>query len=504
MKKPPKRSPQKSKKPAAPAFPGFLERFDALVSDRTRSLRVGLVAGVVLGAGFFFTANAFAADAWHPLPAELKSAFKGTQIDSFRVENYEAFFRGSRLTTATNDKWQAPSKQSFTKSYKHFENLKFASASQKRCFDILASGGTECLSEQQVQKLAHSMKSDSDLLVETRLVARKYGLRIARDFVSEALGAQDDSLGTFERRVLETTRDRSKTFADSIAKLDASLKERTGIYFIAGYNHDRGVSADVMDAAAKHLRELGFKSERLIVSPAGSSEVNSAMVLETLEKAQASLDSIILVSLSKGSSDLSHFVINRLPKASQGLRDKTKVIVSLSGTLRDAMVPHWMATDRGPTSKIMRAYMKKFLPEDHREWDGLLSMGTDYWLRYQKPANIRSILFVSFPMLPESPRGQPEKKKELRLATRLVTPANSGYGPHDGLVETAASILPPSTGHKQWIIRAFGDHGLIDGVYVSGEPVSVDFVSTKDNVKAGVELIDAFARAFPSDILVGD
>lgn len=472
-------------------------------------------AGLVLSlASLMFVQNAFerrlselherapASEASHPIPKILRPLFP-SHIREFQVKGYEAFFLSRRLDVVSH-RQSAARLHSELISYKKFIPKKFLSAAQERCFWIVASGGTECFSDSVVRELSSRVDARSDLLLQSREVAEAYGMRMARDFVAQALLKQDEGGGAFEARVLEATRDTHKVFEDSVLNLSATVKARTGIYFIAGFNHDRGVSADVMDAAAAHLRWLGFASERLIVSPAGAAPENARRVRETLESSLSRLDSIILVGLSKGSSDLSYFVTRELPRAKPALRRKLKVMVSLSGVVRDAFVPGWMSREPGPTTALMRTYMSRFLPEDHREWDGLESMADDYWIGYRKPPTQRRLLWINFPMIPESPRGMPEKKQALRLASALVTKANASYGPHDGLVETGASILPPGTGHRQWIIRALGDHGLIDGFYITGEPVSRQFVATADNVKAGVELIDAFVRALPSDVLVGD
>ena len=472
-------------------------------------------AGLVLSlASLMLVQNAFerrlselservpASESAHPIPKILRPLFP-PHIREFQVKGYEAFFLSRRLDIVSSRKGAAQIQAELI-SYKKFLPKKFLSAAQERCFWIVASGGTECFSDSIVRELVSRVDAKSDLLTQSRQVAQSYGMRMARDFVAQALLRQDEGGGDFESRVLEATRNTHKVFDDSVLNMPSARKARTGIYFIAGFNHDRGVSADVMDAAAAHLRWLGFASERLIVSPAGAAPENARRVRETLESSLSRLDSIILVGLSKGSSDLSYFVTRELPRARPELKRKLKVMVSLSGVVREAFVPGWMSREPGPTTALMRTYMARFLPEDHKEWDGLESMADDYWVGYKKPSTQRQLLWINFPMIPESPRGMPEKKQALRLATALVTKANSSYGPHDGLVETGASILPPGTGHRQWIIRALGDHGLIDGLYISGEPVSRQFVATADNVKAGVELIDAFVRALPSDVLVGD
>jgi|GEM_PF-1395777 len=435
----------------------------------------------------------------HPIPVLLRDAFKGTGVTHFEVNEYEAFFirRVMRMSYIGGRNRMQSKRERL--SFKNFADLNFLTDEQKRCFAIISSGGPFCPSSEIIDDLVRDVTPQSDLLIISREVAQKYGMRIARDFIEQALLIQDETSGQFEKRILRNTQDPQNIFSDSILNASDSDKAQIGIFFVAGYNHDRGVSADVMDAAAKHLVKQGFVSERLIVKPAGSSEDNAAIILETLEEKQKQLSRIVIVSLSKGSSDVSRFVVHELPKASPELQQKLRILVSLSGVVRDAFVPSWMVNQKGITTALIKTYMKQFLPEDHRDYDGMESMATDYWKQAQQKT---SLLWISFPMIPESERGMPERKQALRLGTVLVKKANDSFGPHDGLVETGASILPPNSGMRQWIIRARGDHGLIDGSYLNGEPVSYQFVQTQDNIKAGVELIDAFMRALPSQELL--
>jgi len=432
----------------------------------------------------------------YPLPSLLKPVMEG--VSGFELDHYEAYFVERNAGGATRG--VAPNPRSL-KSYKQYaDEMANASPEQKRCFWILASGGETCPSESEVAALVSSVDEHTDLLVRSREIAQRHGMRVARDFLAAALLAADETRGGFEARVLETTKDKTKVFDDSILRLSSGKRGRIGIYFVAGYNHNRGVSAAVMDAAAEHLRKLGFQSERLIVGAADSAESNAVRIRKALEVKAKGLDSILLVGLSKGVSDVSRFVVSELPLASENLQSRVKVLVSLSGVARDAFVPSWLSRQKGLTTAAIRAWMKQYLPDDHRNWDGLESMATDYWKGYRYPGK-KPPLWISFPMIPESERGMPERKGVLRMVTSFVTKADETYGPHDGLVETGASILPPGTGLRQWIIRAMGDHGLIDGTYVDGSPVSYAFEASQDNIKAGIELIDAFARALPDEVL---
>jgi hypothetical protein len=346
------------------------------------------------------------------------------------------------------------------------------------------------------------LRASRDLLEGARLSADRFGMRLTRDALIEALRARDDSGGRFERRLLRAQARPREIPPDSVLALPRAARARVGVYFVPGYNHNRGLSQEVFRRAAARLNELGFVSDVIQTSPAGDRFGNARQIAAQLTQIEGRVDSILLVTLSKGSSDASTFVVQELPRL-PALSAKLRVIVTLSGVVRDAFMPRWLAHAPGGTTSLLRWQLRRYLPEDHRLFDGLASMAEDPWSG-ARPSSLPAadhLLWIHFPMIPESPRGLPEKKGILRITNRYALRADDRIGPHDGLVETAASILPPDTPYKQWIVRALGDHGLIDGNYLGGQPVSEAFASGQDNAAAGIEVMGAFLRALPRDIL---
>jgi hypothetical protein len=72
----------------------------------------------------------------------------------------------------------------------------------------------------------------------------------------------------------------------------------------------------------------------------------------------------------------------------------------------------------------------------------------------------------------------------------------------DGLVESAASILPPGTGIKQGIIPVFGPHAIALGWYndeLRVAPKTMAGVTDRVEPAAGEEMLSAIFRAIPID-----
>ena len=74
----------------------------------------------------------------------------------------------------------------------------------------------------------------------------------------------------------------------------------------------------------------------------------------------------------------------------------------------------------------------------------------------------------------------------------------------DGLVESAASVLPPGTGIEETIVPIFGPHAMAMGSYSPDlriAPVAMKGINDRVVPAAGTEILSAVFRALPKEWL---
>ena len=102
--------------------------------------------------------------------------------------------------------------------------------------------------------------------------------------------------------------------------------------------------------------------------------------------------------------------------------------------------------------------------------------------------------------------------EDARITERLWAPGirkriertSPYFSPADGLVESAASVLPEEVAVPEWIIAAYGSHAMPNGTYRDGTRIAPQTtVPGEEKLKpeTGGEVLSAYLRAIPRSIL---
>lgn len=349
----------------------------------------------------------------------------------------------------------------------------------------------------------------SALLKEARTVTKTEGLPAARDLVEAKLLAEDDSDGELERRVLRTTRDPGLVLPDSLAALPAAERGRIALIIVPGTKSGFGAKSDLtrdcLYAAAEKGRELGFDTHFIQTLPRGEVEANARLVAERIRPVFEKADRVALVMLSKGAHDVVHYLqeyATDLPTAS---REKLSAVLSLAGTLQGSVVADWFAHSPDPAAASTRAWLyltgqgkgiAMLRTVAHTPWqpDGAQKVG----------AAFPNLTWVSVAMLPDGPDGNITERLWAPRIRRRVWDSSPYYSPTDGLVESAASVLPDQVAVPEWIVLARGSHSMPNGRYLDGSRVAPrTAVPGQEDLQpeSGGEVMSAYLRALPQSLL---
>ena len=186
-----------------------------------------------------------------------------------------------------------------------------------------------------------------DLLIEARKWTEEDGRVAACERVDGELAKFDGSGGMFEKRLMRTNGDKSFRFPDSVARMPRAERKRTGIYFILGFNQDRGRSPPIIRRAAERLAASGFRAQVVEVAGRRTADEDAAMLREFLEKELPEVDRAMMVGFSKGSADLVEFWLDEAHKLPPRQLRKIRCWANFAGVLRGSEVACWLATDRG-------------------------------------------------------------------------------------------------------------------------------------------------------------
>lgn len=340
-----------------------------------------------------------------------------------------------------------------------------------------------------------------DLLIEARKWTEKNGRVAACKRVAEELAKFDDSNGMFEKRLMRTNADKSFSYMDSVARMPISQRRRTGIYIILGFNQDRGRSPPIIRRAADRLVEKGFRARVLEVPGRKTVYENAKMVREFLEADLPQVDRAILLGFSKGSADLVEFWLEEAPKLPKRQLQKIHCWTNFAGVLRGSEVSRWLATNRGPKAMLYRTLVNSKSGNLVAKFDDLASIGYDPWFVEDRklPSGMApDFLVINWVVVPEGPKGWAESDPLFKSLGKAGASGRRTVGPCDGLVESAASILPERAGLRQWVVRITGSHATLDGVYRNGASVTEGYGNNDElQLESGMPLMDDFLRALP-------
>jgi hypothetical protein len=346
-----------------------------------------------------------------------------------------------------------------------------------------------------------------DVLIEARKRTDEQGRVAACEWVGEELKKFDDSGGTFEKRLMRTNGDQSFRFPDSVAGMSRRERERTGLYFILGFNQDRGRSPPIIRRATERLTERGFRAQVLGVPGRKTADEDAVMVREFLEEELPKVDRAMLIGFSKGSADLVEFWLDEAHKLPRRQLRKIRCWANFAGVLRGSEVARWLATDRRPKAALFRAFVNVKSRTPTADFDDLASIGFDPWFVGERkmPAGLHpDFLVINVVVVPEGPEGWAESDPVFKMLGMAAASGRRTIGPCDGLVESAASVLPERAGLRQWVVRINGSHATLDGVYRNDSPVTTGYGNEDEaQLESGLPLMDDFLRALPRSALGG-
>lgn len=354
-----------------------------------------------------------------------------------------------------------------------------------------------------------SNAAEIGLLPEVRAITARDGLEAAKAVLERRLEERDDSKGALERRVIQTTRNAGLSLPDSLAAMPVSQRSRIAIAIVpgtrAGNRSGKDRTRDCLQGAAATSREMGFATYFLDTEARGTISQNEVLIAGQMRRIFQDSDSVIIVMLSKGAHDVIRFLEvggSELPLTS---RRKLAAVISLAGTTQGSVVADWMVTSPRPLAATTRAWLRLSGQGDTIEM--LRSISTSAWSSATAPDIGRrypNLTWISIAMIPDG--------EDARITERLWAPGirkriertSPYFSPADGLLESAASVLPEEVTVPEWIIAAYGSHAMPNGTYHDGTRIAPQTtVPGEEKLKpeTGGEVLSAYLRAIPRSIL---
>lgn len=368
------------------------------------------------------------------------------------------------------------------------------------CFAGCASRGPEG---------AAPAPAGSALLTQVRETTRRDGLLSARHRLVEGLAREDASRGLLERRVLRTTADPQLVLPDAWAALPASQRKRLAIAIVPGTratNPNRpDYTRECLRGAAEQARRMGFASFFIETVPRDTVDANATLVASQLRRVFAQADAVVLVMLSKGAHDVVRYL--KEDGASLPARDRKKlaVVLSLAGTVQGSVVADWMAHSPRPLAAFTRQWLR--LSDQQAALGMLEEVGRSPWEGEggrQLSRHYPNLTWISVVMVPDGADGRITERLWSPWARRRIEKTSPYYSPADGLVESAASVLPDEVEVPEWIVTGFGSHAVPNGFYRDGSriaPTTTRPGREKLRPESGGEIMSAYLRALPASLL---
>lgn len=373
------------------------------------------------------------------------------------------------------------------------------------CYLVFKTGGDVCwgVEDAPVQADYDSLSGELDLLMYARRMTDEYGIKVARDRLKQKIKRVDRSGGLFLDRAIKTTQNPSFVYPDSLANIPMSKRSSIGVYFVLGFGADTSPNSKILQAASDEINKLGFSSKVLNVSPELGSDHNSQLIYEQIKKDIDRYERVILVGVSKGVADYLHFLNNYDDVLSKAQRLKIRSVFSLCGIVRTSVVANFLYSNDF-MAKMMRLFIK--LTGRGSSLETVKSLSQNFWKihgRRHLSQNYPNLKWVSVPALPEGKDGHTYQSDWADLFTPYLVENLSVFSPYDGLVETAASMLPPGTGIPEWVIPITGPHSIVWGKFNQDVPLAPKQYASPDEVvpEAGGEVLSAFFRALPQELL---
>ena len=180
-------------------------------------------------------------------------------------------------------------------------------------------------------------------------------------------------------------------------------------------------------------------------------------------------------------------------------------MVTLSGVVRSSFVAEYLASSNRLTAVGVRNFLRA--TGKGQILNGIESLSIDPWQGHD-PQKIKRLFpalkWMSFPSLPEAKTALTDLSLWAGFLRSPVHSWTTIASPSDGLVETAASILPPDTGLHEIIIPIHGPHEMALGSYAPGvrlAPLAQGDIYDQVIPDAGPEILSALFRALPKSLI---
>jgi len=446
-----------------------------------------------------------ASTGWKRVPENLRRLLKNHNHRSKRFEylqqsKYIRLFRLKGVRSGTSKR-----RKNRPVTYTSIKLQEGVSDAAKKCWYTFASGGECGQTIEAPLPSAFTATGELDALSYIRDTSRLHGLVAAKDEFLKLAKEKDISKGSILARVLQTTKDKELVFTDSLSNIDPAERKNIGVYFCLGIGGDDSDNAKLIRMASERVSELGFKSEMLEVDPNLGSNYNAILLKKIIRERIQKVDKIVFVAASKGAADFITYFLKYGEQLDEEQRNKVKLMVTLSGVIRGSFMADYMSNAKDFTGLAVRTLLR--LTGSKEILKGVKSLSKDVWQGHN-PEKVNKLFpnlkWINFPAVPES---------EMALTNMslwsgfMKKPAHKWVkyaGPSDGLVESAASILPPGTNMQETIIPVFGPHAMALGRYYDGTrvaPIAMKGLTDRVNPKAGPEILDAYFRALPASLL---
>lgn len=341
-----------------------------------------------------------------------------------------------------------------------------------------------------------------DLPAAGRDWVERYGRRNAVLRMDAALGRRDQSHGVFERRLGETCADKAKVWPDTLATLSREERKRTGIYLVLGFHKNHGRSPPIIRRAAAQMAARGFRARVIEAPERQSASAGARQIADTLKAELPHVRRAVLVGFSKGSADLADFWLGPARELPAGQRRKIRLWINCAGVLQGSQVARWLACQDSWEAAALRSYINVKTGSPFARCDDLASIAGDPWHfpgNRLPPGTRGHLLCIDMAVLPDGPDGWPMTDRLFRLIGRGAAGDGVRVGPCDGLVESAAAVLPADAGLREWIVRIHGSHALLDGKHRNGLPVAPAYaLGGRARLSSGIQLLDDMIRAIPA------
>ena len=352
-------------------------------------------------------------------------------------------------------------------------------------------------------------EADSQLLSDVRRITRENGLAVAREHLIRELPRLDGSHGKLEARVERTTADPALVLPDSLAAMSATRRARTAIVIVPGTKaanpNGRDRTRECLRGASERSREMGFSTWFIETEARGTVEENVRLVSAQVREAFETNDAVILVMLSKGAHDVVRYLQEAAEDLSPELRGKLVVVLSLAGTVQGSVVADWMAHSAQPFASMTRRWLKVSDQDDAVVM--LESVARSPWepeAGRQMARRFPNLTWIIIAMVPDGEHGRITERLWAPFVRRRIEKTAPYYSPVDGLVESAASLLPDYVDLPEWVVTGLGSHAMPNGAYRNGTRIAPQTTRPgreKLRPESGGEIMSAYLRALPVDLL---